>query len=75
MIPLHSLGPVTLVRFAILIALGSSSSSATHHPVVPSSLRSSVGTPQYMAPEVFKRDYDQAADLWSVGVIMVILHD
>ncbi|KAF4744594.1 hypothetical protein FOZ63_015344 [Perkinsus olseni] len=33
-------------------------------------LKSSVGTPQYMAPEVFKRDYDQAADLWSVGVIM-----
>ncbi|KAF4663098.1 hypothetical protein FOL47_005897 [Perkinsus chesapeaki] len=33
-------------------------------------LKSSVGTPQYMAPEVFMRNYDQAADFWSVGVIM-----
>ena len=32
-------------------------------------LRSSVGTPQYMAPEVLERTYDQACDYWSVGVI------
>ena len=32
-------------------------------------LRSTVGTPQYMAPEVLNKAYDQASDFWSVGVI------
>lgn len=29
-----------------------------------------VGTPYYMAPEVFKGEYSQPADMWSVGVIL-----
>lgn len=32
-------------------------------------LRSTVGTPQYMAPEVIGKAYDQSSDFWSVGVI------
>jgi protein-serine/threonine kinase len=32
-------------------------------------LRSSVGTPQYMAPEVLTKSYDHTSDFWSVGVI------
>jgi serine/threonine protein kinase len=31
--------------------------------------KSIVGTPQYLAPEAFKGDYGQEADLWSVGII------
>lgn len=32
-----------------------------------------MGTLIYMAPEVFKRNYDTKADIWSVGVIAFIL--
>lgn len=31
------------------------------------------GTPYYMAPEVFARNYTRACDLWSLGVITFIL--
>ena len=32
-------------------------------------LRSSVGTPQYMAPEVLSKSYDHTSDFWSLGMI------
>lgn len=32
-------------------------------------VRSSVGTPQYMAPEVMAKNYDHTSDFWSVGMI------
>jgi len=46
-----------------------------HSAVLPQTsrraqLRSSVGTPQYMSPEVYKGEYTHKADLWSLGIIM-----
>jgi len=36
-------------------------------------LKSRVGTPMYMAPQVLMRRYDTQCDMWSTGVIMYIL--
>jgi len=35
-----------------------------------SKMVSIVGTPDYMAPEVYDRDYGRAVDFWSVGIIL-----
>lgn len=34
------------------------------------SLTRRTGTPVYMAPEVFKREYGQESDMWSLGMMM-----
>ncbi|KAL3816468.1 hypothetical protein ACHAXA_009893 [Cyclostephanos tholiformis] len=40
----------------------------------PRSLRTQCGTPGYVAPEIINGDpYDEAVDMWSIGVILYIL--
>ena len=39
-------------------------------PLGRASLNRRTGTPVYLAPEVFQRDYGREADLWSAGVML-----
>ena len=32
-------------------------------------MKTKIGTPYYMAPEVLNGAYDEACDMWSIGVI------
>ena len=32
-----------------------------------------VGTAYYMAPEIFKANYDERCDIWSLGIILFML--
>lgn len=42
-------------------------------PSQHTAMKSRVGTPYYIAPEVLHKDYTLACDMWSVGVIAYIL--
>jgi len=56
--------PLPPPRWLVAIDFGCS------QPVGRASLTRRTGTPVYMAPEVFRRDYGPEADLWSAGVML-----
>lgn len=37
------------------------------------SMKTKAGTPYYISPEILTGNYDQACDIWSMGVILYIL--
>ena len=47
--------------------------SRKHVDGIDRPMSSLVGTPYYIAPEVLRRKYDRACDLWSVGVVAYTL--
>lgn len=39
----------------------------------PAGLRSVVGSPYYIAPEILYKAYDYRCDLWSVGILLFFI--
>ena len=56
--------PLPPPRWLVAIDFGCS------QPVGRASLTRRTGTPVFMAPEIFRRDYGPEADLWSAGVML-----
>jgi len=55
--------PVMIIDFGL----------ARQHSSFEGPMKSVVGTPYYVAPEVLRKCYDKSCDLWSVGVIAYIM--
>jgi calcium-dependent protein kinase len=45
----------------------------SRHEEASDMMKTKVGTPYYVAPEVLKKHYDKSCDMWSIGVISYIL--
>lgn len=58
----HGSGRVKLIDFGTAVKM-----------VGSQNLTEIAGSPNYLAPEVLRRNYDYKADVWSVGVICVKL--
>merc|ERR1712194_96063 len=56
--------PIKLIDFGL---------SRKHRAGLEPPMRTVVGTPYYIAPEVLRKKYDKSCDIWSVGVISYIL--
>jgi len=52
-----------------IIDFGLSRHNDTNHGI----MKTKVGTPYYVAPEVLRREYTKSCDIWSIGVISYIL--
>jgi len=55
--------PVMIIDFGL----------ARQHSSLEGPMKTVVGTPYYVAPEVLRKCYDKSCDLWSVGVIAYIM--
>jgi calcium-dependent protein kinase len=46
----------------------------SRHYAARARMNSKVGTPYYMAPEIHRQTYTYHCDMWSIGVVMFLLH-
>jgi calcium-dependent protein kinase len=60
---------VVIIDFGLAVTIDSTDESGGH----TDHMSTQVGTPYYMAPEIFKGDYNRACDMWSLGVITYVM--
>jgi len=66
---------VVIIDFGLAgeIPRGPSMKNLADQDAMEMNLKTTVGTPYYIAPEVFSKDYGKECDIWSIGVIAYIL--
>lgn len=62
-------GNVVIIDFGLAASIGVKDAKSGVHD----HMTTKVGTPYYMAPEIFSGDYGRECDLWSIGVIAYVL--